>query len=185
MINLLSQQSKKSITTQYFWRLGTVAGIIISGFLFMGTVLLIPSYFVVHEKEQTEITRAAELQSDEAFQENKELGMFVETTNNQLEKFGEIRKFSVAERFIEPILGYASLDGGVNIRLDNIRYRIADDEAIINLQGTAETRDDLLGFIETLKSDELFSSVDVPVSSFVQNTDINFQAVLSSSIEDI
>ena len=184
MINLLSQQSKKRVANQYFWRLGTVVALIIGVFLFLGTVLLIPSYFVASEKEQAEITRAAELQNSETFQENKELGVLVETTNEQLEKFEDVQTFSVSETFIAPLLDYAALDS-VEIQLDNIRYRIEKDEVTINLQGIAGARDDLLSFIETLKSDELFTDVNVPVSSFVQNTDINFQAVLSSSIEDL
>jgi len=183
MINLVSQQLKKKNAAQYFWRLGTVSVLIAGTFLLLGIVLLVPSYFIAAEKQNTEVVRAAELQNDEAFQENKELSALVESTKKQLGRFDKVQTFNITQKFIEPLLSH--INSANNIQLDHISYRTDESEVIMSIQGVAQTRDGLLSFVETLKSDELFTKVNVPVSSFVQNNNIDFQAVLHSTIKDI
>jgi hypothetical protein len=184
MINLISQQSKKKIATQYFWRLGTVTALIVGAFLFLGTALLIPSYFIANEKENTEVFRAAELQNNKEFQENKELGKLVENTNKQLERFDSIQSFAISHQLIQPVLDHVYEDE-TDIQLDTINYRVDEGVALVDIEGSAKTRDDLLRFVENLKADELFTKVDVPVSSFVKNIDISFQITLHSMLESL
>ncbi len=184
MINLISQEVKKEVATQYFLRLGTVSLLIIAAFLFLGFVLLIPSYFVANEREATEHIRAEDLRSTQAFQENKELGAFVDSTKKQLRIVNRVPSIVISEQFVQPVLDHVYADTS-SVKLDHINYTDTDGVGLINIRGTADARDDLLTFIETLKQDELFSKVEVPVSSFVQNTDINFHAILHITDEEV
>jgi len=47
-----------------------------------------------------------------------------------------------------------------------------------SLRGVATTREVLFSFVETLKTNKLFSAVDLPVSNFVKDSDIEFSVTL-------
>lgn len=66
--------------------------------------------------------------------------------------------------------------------------RIATKDLKVFLSGTAETRDDLIGFNEALKKEGCFTAVNLPLSNLLSQKDITFQLDLTlkeSCLHDI
>lgn len=176
MINLISQEVQKKVHAQYFLRLGVVALLFVAGFLLFGILLLAPSYFITLERVATEEARAVELRTNEAFQENKELGDTVNETKEQLRIFNTLEDVRISETALMPLLAKVE-STDYDIRITQIDYRSLGEPAVI-VQGVAGNRDHLLAFVDALETEGSFSDVRVPVSSFVQNTNIAFEATL-------
>jgi len=177
MINLISLQSKRTITRQYWLRIGIVGSSIVCGFCLLGIILMVPSYILTVEKEKVAIARAEELHASKDFQENKELGDIVVKTKKQLDAFNQLQQKYISDA-VTPILEQVTAKKG-KIRLQEISYQTNEEKmSTIKIKGIATSRNELLDFVGMLKADTTFSRVDVPVSSFVQNIDSTFEIVL-------
>jgi hypothetical protein len=81
-----------------------------------------------------------------------------------------------------PVIGHIVSLTGSSITLSDISYQIQTaTSASITLQGRAADRQSLLSFTQTLETNGHFQNVDLPVSSFAKDTDIDFSISLNTS----
>ncbi|NCS99406.1 hypothetical protein GW765_00275 [Candidatus Parcubacteria bacterium] len=175
MINLQSQQSKKEIARQYHMRVVSVVFFLIASFLVLSFALLLPSYFIALEKENAVKSFVEEIQSGEEFQKNKELNTLLGDTKLRLDVFGNLDKSFVSESIIKPLLDEVYIQNN-KIKLNYIKY--SSESRSLGIRGVSASRDSLIDFVETIQKNDRFSNVEVPVSSFVQNTNIIFEMTM-------
>jgi hypothetical protein len=144
------------------WTLTLIASIVIwSIFLFVIFV-----YMVLN-------LQARELQNNEAQAKSEELNVAVAEVKKINALADEVIEFSedvVYPQEIISLLSHAKTEG---ITLNY--YKVNYDTGEIILRGLSTTRNNLLAFKNSLESQEKFSGVELPVSSLVQEADINFE----------
>ena len=174
MANVQPETQKKMMRREYRVRLVTTSLIFVSVALVVAIVFLIPSLVLSQSRKNTTVQQ---LETFKGFAELQE-------TN---ESFEELRIAN--EKITLLSLG----GGGVSVEdiLDTIAYvkptaisvsgismsqRVVEDvlEQSVTLSGVADTRTDLLSFVELLEKEELFSNVDLPISNLAKEREISF-----------
>lgn len=177
MLNILAIEEKKKILTEYRLRLAVVSVFAVGSLVLASLVLLAPSYLLAvskHNSTQNELVVLEEKYSQGGHE--KEVSVQIRDLNNKiLILLGD----STNTRLSPPqiILNIIKTKGDA-IKIQGFTYdTIADQERII-LVGTARDRDSLAAFIETLKNDQAYTNVTLPISSYVKSTNIEFSIVL-------
>ena len=60
------------------------------------------------------------------------------------------------------------------MKINSIFYDREQKEGRISLSGISENRETLLSFLQSLEGENMFDSVELPISSFVEGEDIEF-----------
>lgn len=177
MINLLPLSEKKKILTEYRLRLGVVSVFAVAGLVLASLALLGPSYFLSISKHTLVSSDLARLeaahvgvpQAGDAVTEikvvNKKVDIFLKT-----EKVPHLV-------FSETILKIIATKGA-QVKIIGFMYDAVPDRERVTLSGVAASRDSLAQFVEALKKDTTFTTVTLPISSYVKSTDIDFSIVL-------
>lgn len=181
MLNILPEQEKEKIITEYRLRLGVVAVSAVTILILASLVLLAPSYLLAVSKYNNV---SAELAIRETKQgstsEQKNIDTQVRDVNKKInlflsEPFGN--RLSPPDMFLK-IIGIKSSA----IRITGFFYDATGKQERIIVTGVAANRDGLAQFAETLKKDKTFANVELPVSSYVKSSNIDFSIVLSRGI---
>jgi hypothetical protein len=153
MINLLLKERKVSLNRMYYVRLATV-------FVFMMAVVVL-------------LAVLAELAAvkDTAKDPKDELSSIVADINKKLGVFA-----SPAERFVFSRDGLLPILGRKNdsILITNISYDGTGTAKKMTVNGVAKNREALLSFEGELKKEADFQGINVPISNFVQGSNISF-----------
>jgi len=172
MLNVLPQQQKNILRKEYSMRrMAAILGLIVCALL-ISLVLLTPSYFSFHirsgqartELEQTKQALDTDLQSD----------AFTADLNEAIRHVADLRPL------VEPHSAYNLVrifeSKPSSIKIFEISFRGATDErsAEISVRGKATDRESLKAFGRSLEGRVEFESVDLPVSNFVKESDIDF-----------
>lgn len=170
-MNLLPQDEKKKITREYHARVATAMLFLIGSVVFLGIGMLVPAYASLFLKEKSialvlgapildEQARAYDALSGEMEEAKQKLVILEDGTNDR----------RIYEEIIAPIV---LLRGGVS--LTGIVYEKNNNGGgIMRVEGEAENREHLRGFIKALESEPVFARVEIPVSNFVKEKDISF-----------
>jgi hypothetical protein len=173
MTNILPQEYKRSIKKEYRLRLLTTSMVLL-GFLVLGSaVLLIPSYLMSNAVEKTLEGEIVSAESSGASSERTTITEPLYRTKRELEYLaleGRSRSFEETVRTIVSIA-----PAGVSIT----RIALEEGDAAVRLSGIAATRGDLLLFNDRIEEEEVFSDVELPVSSLAKGVDISFSMELS------
>ncbi len=167
MINLLPLQNKKQIKAEYKVRL---LAIVLFFVALLGLILLIFSillYTTLSSKESVVKNYLEILISDNEV--NKISSDTLEDINRKIEilKKGEKKIF-----LNEDVLGLLLGDVG-NVTVTSISYYSGGNMKNVDITGVSPDRDALLNFISILKK-KGFSEIDVPVSNFVKDENLEF-----------
>lgn len=180
MLNILPTQEKKKIITEYRFRLGIVAVFAFIILILASLVLLTPSYLLAVSKYNNVSAALAlrESKQDSSGQE-KDIDAQVREVNKKInlflsEPFGD--RLSPADTILK-IIGMKT----AAIKIQGFFYDATVRQERIVITGVAADRDGLAQFAETLKKDKTFASVDLPVSSYVKSSNIDFSIVLARS----
>lgn len=177
MLNLIPLSEKKKILTEYRLRLATVSVFAITALVFSSLILLIPSYLLAISKYNEAQNSLDELQktTGQSGQE-KDVNIQVLAVNKNVDLFlkGGSSKSLVPSLVIANILN----GKGKDIKIIGFTYDVTAAQERIVITGMAANRDSLSQFIDTLKSDPSFTSVDLPISSYVKSINIDFSAVI-------
>ncbi|MFH1608797.1 MAG: hypothetical protein ABH951_02135 [Patescibacteria group bacterium] len=173
MINLIPIEEQKNTTKGFYFRLVIVFFFLFTFCVSIASITLIPSYFLVFNKEKVAEIKL-EIQKNEIIPQldqhtlslikdvDKKLDIIENTSKN---------KFLVSQEVISQI---------VKIKMSDIKItRILFENDIINgkkvsIYGTAPDRERLLLFRRALEENSVFSKVDLPVSNFIKGSDIQF-----------
>lgn len=175
MLNILPSQQKVLVKREYIRRRVVVALSFLVFALIVSLALLSPSYFLTQVKakivrNELEVTKQklyAELPSDETM---KSLSVAVKHAE-------ALRPLTKPVSVYELLRIFESKPE--SIKITNIAYAKLDaDMSSVTLRGMAENRESLTSFGRTLENRVEFVSVDLPVSNFVKERDIDFSMTI-------
>lgn len=185
MINLLFAQKKKALQREYIVRAITTAlGALLIAAL-VGIALLIPSYVLTQSRSRLFLNRAEEVRNNPAFAVTTELNESLREAEMVIGLLDDSDSSSaVLESVLDPVLKHADADD-LHVHLTSLQFNhgAEGNQPTLVINGTAETRPELLSFIDVLRSEERFTEVMSPVSNFTQNQDIAFRLELDVNPE--
>lgn len=180
MANLLPQEYRKSLGSEYKLRLATGGLGLLAVVLAVAIVLLIPSLiltearFQQHQTVLESVTAASTSVSTQQNQEiiqsaNQKLSVIQSATNNQLEPTDVVSLITDAQ----PV--------GIMIRRLTINPT-SETNAVVTITGTARTRDGLLAFENNLSTRSQVTAVDLPIETLArrQNAEFSLEVTLQS-----
>lgn len=165
MINLLPTQAKKAVRREYSLRLVVVFLLALSFALFILLAMSVPTWLMLNyqvvgeDKDQVLLNEIAE----ERARAEKELS----ETQRIIEHLSKAQSFRSHTSIIE------TLDqlGGDDISIDQFNF---DSKGKLELTGVASTRAALSSFRDRVDESDDFKSVDLPLSSLVQEIEAAF-----------
>jgi len=178
MLNILPTTEKKKIMLEYKLRLVIVAILAVSVLIFSSLVLLAPVYLIAVEKNKDVKNTFALLQEREGKAvDEKNINAEVATTNKNIALFLKPSDTTAVSpvTFIAKILEIK----GDTVRISGFTYDasgVTGERMVVT--GTARTRESLAQFIEDIKKEPRFTNIDLPISSYVKSSNIDFSAVI-------
>ena len=174
MINVLPEKEKIGLKREYYLRLSIVALVNLIFLSIFASLLLLPSYMLSDTKEKYFNKKLSEISSETPEISINELNTYIAKINSTLSLFSSTSSRKISENIIMPILAIRP----TNIKINQISYVDHIDFVEISLNGVAGSRDALQSFKDILIKTGEYSSVDVPISSFVKKTNIDFNITL-------
>lgn len=177
MLNIFPTEEKKKVIAEYRLRLGIVVVFAVSALVLSSLVLLVPSYLIAVSKYNNVFGELSslELRQDRAGQE-KEVGTQIREENKKIDLFlkGDTGERPTPPQIILSIIGIKSSA----IKIHGFTYDASVGQERLVVTGVASDRDGLAHFVESLKKDPTFTKVELPISSYVKSTDIDFSVVV-------
>jgi len=180
MINLIPNEEKKKKVKDFYFRLAVVVITLLGCVMTIGSVSILPAYFLSSVKKNLYDTKlATEKQEIVALFDQDTLDIVNDLKNKlNLVENSVLDKYIVSKQVINGILLKKTSD----IKITGIGYDNNPAKGkIINLTGTAGSRERLLLFKKALEDDTLFKKVDLPISNFVKGTNISFSMTITPS----
>lgn len=177
MHNILPVEENKKVVNEYRLRFLTVAISAIGALILSSLILLVPSYLLALSKYRDATSELEMLQKKDGSSDyGKSVNMQVLEINKKINTF---LKTSTAlapslSSVIEKILEVK----GDSIKITGFVYGVNGEQERVVITGTARSRETLARFIEVLKKDPSFTSVELPISSYVKSTDVDFSAAV-------
>lgn len=180
MINLIPKEERKKITIDFYSRIA-ILFFLTTGLVFiLAAVVIVPSYFFSSLKNSiADIKLNTQKEEPVSLPDQQSLAI-IKDLNHKLEviESSKNNKFSVSKNVVNAILSKRIFD----IKITNISYNNdATKGKTINIQGNAPSRGILLLFRKELEDSADFKQVDLPISNFVKESDIQFSLSLIPS----
>lgn len=181
MINILPPEEKKKIIAEYRLRLGIVVIFAIAALVLSGLVLLAPSYLLAVSKYNSVSGELVALQSKQGRgAQEKDVTTQIGGLNKKIDLF--LKGGTSTSSPSQVILSILNLKGGA-IKIQGFTYDASTGQGRMVITGTALDRVSLAQFVKTLKKEPTFTSVELPISSYVKSVDIDFSIVVDRGIK--
>lgn len=182
MLNILSTTEKKKVLLGYRLRLAVIAVFAVGALILSSLILLAPSYLLAVTKynSQEEQLKILDKKYGGTGQE-KELGAQIREINS---KILLLSSGDMTTRLSPPqvILNIIKIKGPA-IKIHGFTYDVTPVQERIVLTANARDRDALAAFLETLKKDPTYTTVTLPISSYVKSTNIDFSLVVERKLK--
>jgi hypothetical protein len=178
MINLIPNEEKKKKVKDFYFRLTVVFLTLLGVMMTMASVAILPAYFLSSVKKNLYNTKLETEKKEVSIQEDEATLSAISDLKNKLSliESSKTKKYLISEEVINQILLKKTSD----IKISGISYDFdASKGKTIKISGTASSRERLLLFKRTLEDGGTYKKVDLPISSFVKGTNINFSIVLT------
>ncbi len=177
MINLLPPEALGKFVQEYRHRRAIIAQGLIFCLLMIAVGLAIIFYFSFRVK--------ARVISDELTRRESEFSAIISPAQRLAITALENRLRLILD-FPRPTTSLSSVVAGVQSKLNStvvlnsLNYqRESATKAILSLHGLAATRGALISFIESLKTEPLFTTIDSPVSNLIRDREVAFSIVIN------
>ncbi len=178
MFNVLPDSLKDNIIREYKERRWVV---ILLFFIFAQLIFLVfmmPSWIISKSRELDVIEQVSKMDKSETFSTANSLKPVIRTLNNEL---GIINRTLEYQEFT-PIFDAVLSKKTNSIKITDISYvGNSSTTAVMVLQGVSSTRDALVNFKEGLADLKLFKTIDLPISNYAKEKNIDFSITLISS----
>lgn len=172
VINVLPLEQKRTLKKEYRMRLANMSLSFLALIALLASVLLLPSYFFSMTKESL-----AEAQLESFNANNPEIALnntdsLVVDINNRLTLLNQDpTTYQVNDKILSKLLALRPK----GITFSQILYgQSSEGKSTIDIQGLASDRSTLRDFKSTLESNTDYASVNLPISDFLERTNINF-----------
>ena len=177
MINLIPKEEKKKMMIGFYYRLAILLLIMLDFCILIALFTLLPAYFLSSTKEKI-ISNKLQVQNSQGLSSSSDQTIATVTSlNGQLgvvEK-AEQNKFVISDKIIGAII----LNKRPDIKITEISY--SNDPVLgktVSITGIAPSREVLLLFQQALEDNPNFKNVDLPISNFIQKSNIQFSLTL-------
>jgi hypothetical protein len=178
MINLLPQEHKKLITTEYRLRVVTIILAMLLVLITSGAVLLIPSY-VLSMYKRNAAENAPDTSTTEVQREYAELMARIQHGKSLIRNLQPEKSHVTATDIINRIIKFKTADTILN----EINYVYSGETSFtVEIRGVAKTRQSLLNFEAALENDPDIAEIDLPVSLLAKDANINFSIELTNEV---
>jgi hypothetical protein len=172
MFNLLPESEKQNIVKEYALRRIVVLSVFLFAVGSVASVSLLPSYLLSRAKIQETGQEIESIKKSSTFRESGQLSDSLTKTNAKLQALGP----GANDMYVEDLFAKIFSDRDVNIRIASIMYQEAAGKTpgFITMNGIAHDRESLSTFVDKLKSEPLFTQVDLPVASLAKDRNADF-----------
>lgn len=183
MSNLLPQQEKKQIKKLFKKRFVTIIALIFSTAGIIASISMVPTFIYSKDTENFLLNKKAQLAGKETSGLEKSLTEAINDINTRLQVFsdGPII-FPITNTVLDPILKIKSSQIFIDKFTGDIDPK-KKGEIVVTVSGTASNREALLRFSGDIGKIDGVSSVSVPISSFLRNSNVSFAINFSSVIK--
>ncbi len=177
MVNLLPKLERKKIDREYKMRIAIIYLFFVSTAIFIGLILLLPSYFIADINEKYAKKEIIDLENSTENTEREEINSMLRDTKEKLELIAQTED----SRYIHSIIDELSNALSGEILISNMVYREPNSEGAYSLsvEGVAKTRDSFITFTKLL--DEIFEDVVFPPQILASEKDIGFNLSIKST----
>lgn len=178
MFNLLPENLRKSIVTEYKLRLSIVVLLFVVLLQFSFLIFLFPSWLTSHYKEKDFLVKSDELNRSISALDVSSTTAFIKSINEKLSVANQTLEYPKLIPIIDSVISYK----GTSIRLDGILYTVnGSNSGVLTINGMGDKRDSLVAYADSLKKIDSFKKVDLPISNLAKDKNIDFS--ISVNIE--
>lgn len=177
MINLIPKEQKRKMVRVFYYKLAVLFFVMLGTSMFIASVIILPSYLVASVKNNISNEKLVAQKNEPVPLPDATTVATIKGINNQLSMIenAEKNKVDFSKNIIDSLLS-EKIPG---IKIVEISYQ--NDPASgqkISIQGTAPSRDALLSFRLALEKNTAFKQVDLPISNFIKDSNIQFSLSL-------
>ncbi len=179
MINLLPQKNKKQTQKAFMRRSIVVFGLAIIILIFTQIILSFSLFFIVDsyiKNSASQIIITKEMAQKEGLEESE----------SKIKNINELLlSFQINENQMTPITDdlFEIIDANKDnsVKLESFLFNIPTNIKIkptVSIKGNTDTRENLVSFINILKSKNYFQDVQSPISNLLKEEDIDFSITI-------
>lgn len=170
MANLLPALYKKDVRREYKFRRIVVGIVLLAALMLIATAFLVPSYIVSSAKHAIVSQEIDALKGGLTQEQTNTLKKTVDDTNQKIKLLSRnIKKTSVYDTLLSVIDEKTSA-----VKIHGIVYSVDSQGERVSVSGVARDRQSLLAFTKALEANTEFEKVDLPISNFVKEENIDF-----------
>ena len=168
MSNLLLENDKRAIRRDYLIRLFSTSLLLLSAAIFIGAMLLLPSFFLIESKKQALLQGTVPEESETSEEENPR--SVIRNTDRKLGLLSDVVEREKVSVLLTSLIG----EKPSGVTLTSISYTREGEGGSFIVNGVAETRSTLINFSNAIERHGRFAEVNLPVSNLASNRDILF-----------
>ncbi len=176
MINLLTKEGQEKLLREYRRRRLVVACFLLSVIWLAGLVTVGALVYQIHQKQ----TETDEALNRVALEPNANAGTqdSLQETNADI---ATLKKSGTSRPALAELWQSVLKDKPNSVKITDWRWGIDTKTKVTKLElvGRSSTRQALLDFIEKLKQNKTFTTVDSPISNLIKNRDLDFTITLT------
>lgn len=178
MFNILSTEEKKKILTEYRLRLAVAVVFAVAILFLANLILLVPSYLITTSKYNDATNVLAELEGKPGtVVQEKNINAQISSVNKNINLF--LSENTSSKLSPTSVISSILSIKGPSIKIYGFTYDTAPKQDKMVISGVSLDRESLALFVENLKKDPTFVSVDLPISSYVKSTNLDFSIVIT------
>jgi hypothetical protein len=175
MANLLPPDARTNVLYEYWTRVAVVALLTLSAVALTLAVLLLPAYVLINKQEQALTTRIDSMRAQhDAYRDAAAAIESANTLARYIDRHDSAASFRELMRTIDDIAG-----NDITVTAYSFAQSDAGAVAPIKVSGVASTRTALASFRDTLRADERFANVELPIASLAADRDVPFSLTIT------
>jgi hypothetical protein len=177
--NLLPVERQRSLSRDYFLRLGVVNALLLMVITFIAAVLLLPTYVFLELSSNAKEMRLANIKSTTSSADEKALAMRLAVLENNIVALTALANIPSASNTIRTILNVSR----PGVRLSGFDYTSTTPKSPgkLIILGTSATRDALRNYQIALHGVSVVLTADLPISAYAKDTNIPFTITVTLS----
>lgn len=174
-LNLLLPEDRKRLGYERLSRFFTLVFSGMAFLLFIGIVLLLPTYFFLYFQNNAIQEHVSRVRQNAESEQSKNITTLIQTTNKKLKRLA--MEYPLAASSVTRHFADISHRAPAGLIFNSFAYD--NETGIISIRGKSLRRENLLDFIAQLRNDPEFMRVESPVANLLKETDIDFMISLT------
>lgn len=170
MINLLPEIEKKKLKKIHSLKVVVLSMYLLALVCVSGAVFLLPTFVLSESKEKSLVEKLAAVKKNNENDKSDTLDAVIDDINSKLKVFPETGEFVFSEDVLAQILAKKTKD----ISITSVSYVGTGEDKKISVVGRANNREALLNFERDLSTVPQFTGIQLPISNFLKDNNIDF-----------